>query len=255
MSEILSDTSFYRLYMPRSVFYHPNVTFDRDPIKAESFNETIYTHVRKLNLDINANEVIIHADIETMWKTGNYNVDGSPFKVNRLTNIKQISQYYMPEHSVRYDVDVPFFMPTDRIYLNNSKRAVDEQWNIFTRKTGITRNEQKHMNLVDMTGKEESTTHTHVSGVGAPPQGGAKPPPHPPPSSGATGAGTASTSGGKAIHAPLPLKQQTQQQPEPQQQQQQQQQLVLTPREKVPVLAHPTPSPLKQLHGEHLQTK
>ena len=64
-----------------------------------------------------------------------------------------------------------------------------------------------------MTGKEESTTHTHVSGGGGPP-------PHPPPSSGATSAGPASalgvSSGGKATHAPLPLKQQAQQQPPPQ---------------------------------------
>ena len=71
MSEILSDTSYYRLCFPKNMFYHPKIKLDRDPKKAESFTETFYTPpVPKLKLDANPNEIIRHSDIETMWKTG-----------------------------------------------------------------------------------------------------------------------------------------------------------------------------------------
>ena len=120
--------SFSRMRMPKDEIT-PKIFYDKWPVRAEGDGTTIKVDT-KMKPDrgilFHSNEIIRHSDIEVMWCTGNYDTEGSPCKVNRLTNIKQISQYYMPEHSVRYDVDVPFFMPTDKIYLSNSKRAVDE---------------------------------------------------------------------------------------------------------------------------------
>ena len=143
MSDVNSDLSYYRLYCPKSSFYYPKVTFDVNPLKAESLTQKIYEKIEKPKFKVNPSEVIRHSDIQTMWKTGNYDVEGSPFKINRLSTLDQISKYYFPQHSVRYDIDVPFFMPTDKLYLNNSQKAVKEQWDIFTRKTGISRQQQK----------------------------------------------------------------------------------------------------------------
>ena len=167
------NISFSRLRMPKDTIV-PKLVYDKNPIRAESFNDIIYDRVDKPKLLLHPNEMIHHSNIETMWKTGNYDCEQSPFKIKRLTNITEISKYYMPQHTVRYDVDVPFFMPTDKIYLNNSEQAIKAQWNIFTSKTGITRTEQEHMNLVDLTG-----ANTPTSRAPSPPP--LAPPPSPPP--------------------------------------------------------------------------
>ena len=193
MSDIQSETSYYRLYWDTG-YLEPKLFYDKDPIKAESLeSEVIYDQIEKPRMMFNPHEIIRHSDIETLWKSGHYDNDYAPFKMYRLTNISEISEYYMPEHSVRYDVDTPFFMPTDKLYLNNSMHSVDEQWKIFTAKTGITRKQQKKLNLIVDNSVNEEMAPVET----APP--------------------------------PLPLE--------------------------VREANVATPSPLKQLHEEHLQTK
>ena len=84
-----------------------------------------------------------------LWPGGKYAKDLEPFKINRLTTLKEIDTYYLPENTVPYKYPTPFFMPTDELYWTNTKEALDKQWILFTSKTGITPQEQRRMNVIN----------------------------------------------------------------------------------------------------------
>jgi hypothetical protein len=163
-----SYTDFYRLRFSKRNYYEPKITFDREPIKAESFGQCIYEPKKRPRLDATACERIVFNDIETMWKTGNYSAEDKYFHPTKIYNVSEMQKYYLPNHTVPYNVDIPVFMPTDKIYLNNSRAAIDKQWNIFTQKTGITRKEQQKQKFIS----DDSDSIVATTAAPAAPVGG-----------------------------------------------------------------------------------
>jgi hypothetical protein len=214
-----SYTDFYRLRFSKRNYYEPKITFDREPIKAESFGQCIYEPKKRPRLDATACERIVFNDIETMWKTGNYSAEDKYFHPTKIYNVSEMQKYYLPNHTVPYNVDIPVFMPTDKIYLNNSRAAIDKQWNIFTQKTGITRKEQQKQKFIsDDSDSIVATTAAPAApvggGGGGPPVGGngGGPPPAPPLPSGGVG-GPAAPTGLQKQQPATPGTTQAQQQP------------------------------------------
>jgi hypothetical protein len=160
----------------------PTVQFDKNPIRPESINGIITPVSKEKSMMMHPNEMIRFSSMESMFQGNKFITEPSEshFDMNRLDSIDKISQFYLPEHTVRFDVDTPFFMPTDRIYLNNNEHAINEQWRIFQEKTGITKKQQKKMNLVDLQANNGAKVPVVAVETGAGPDLG---PPPPPPSS------------------------------------------------------------------------
>jgi hypothetical protein len=166
----------------------PTIQFDKNPIKPESINGIIAPVSKEKSMMMHPNEMIRFSSMESMFKGDKFITEPSEshFDMNRLTSIEKISQFYLPEHSVRFDIDTPFFMPTDRIYLNNNEHAINEQWRIFEEKTGITKRQQKKMNLVDLpanngVGVPAAAIGTGTGHMGPPPPPSSDSPPPPQP--------------------------------------------------------------------------
>ena len=154
MSE--SDFCLSRIRYTPDEAIESKIFFDRHPITAPK-GTVITNEALPQGSGMKNEKPIVFTDIAKQWKRGYYLSSDEPFKINRLTNMKEIKSFYLPHNSVTYDMPVPIFMPTDKLYLTNNKEQLQKQWKVFTGLTGITPAEQKHMNVVSLQSEAVST--------------------------------------------------------------------------------------------------
>ena len=73
-------------------------------------------------------------NVDKMWRNGIYSNTDEPFKVNRLTNINEIRQFYSKGEPA-LNLPLPPYDPTSTITLNTPE-GIEKQWRIYLQKTG-----------------------------------------------------------------------------------------------------------------------
>jgi hypothetical protein len=126
MAEAQSDTSFYRLYPQHQ--YKSKILYDKDPIHGERNDNTIDWKPEKVP-KIKSEKGIKLEDIEKEWHTGIYK--NKDINTNPFPTVQSLYKFY---HEPDFNMELPMFVPSDRIYLNTPK-GIEEQWSIYLRKT------------------------------------------------------------------------------------------------------------------------
>lgn len=131
-----SDTSYYRIY-PQKVI-KPVVHYEKTPVRAEGSGNEIkqgQTNLPSGGKSLPKEKPIKLHNIESLWRSGNYDQDGAPFKQHRLTNLKEIKQFYSYPGEVPLSVELPPWNVDDTITLN-TEEGIHKQWSQFVKKTG-----------------------------------------------------------------------------------------------------------------------
>ena len=105
MSE--SDFSLSRIRYNPSNAIESRIFFDtKQPIRAISKDNTIHVNDETLpqGSGMKNERPIVFNDIAKEWKRGYYLSSDEPFKINRLTNMKEIRSFYLPLNTVTYGV-------------------------------------------------------------------------------------------------------------------------------------------------------
>lgn len=134
---IMSDYSFNPI--STDDYITPKIFYDHLPLGAEGDGgNTIELHSEALPQGDSIPRdpsPINHKDINSLWHSGGYYNDDEPFRTDRLTNLKEIQQYYLSPDEVPLDVPLPPYDPSNTITLNTME-GIRDQWSTFMSKTG-----------------------------------------------------------------------------------------------------------------------